>query len=141
MDALETAEAAALRETQEEIGLERDRIDVWGTLPMVYTYDRHFSVMPIIANCGKLDVAELHANRQQDEVDFLFTKSIAELCDEKHHDAFRLLMYRFPCFVFDDAPKIWGLTAFILHYSLNLLVPDAYKNPTVSLPNWFLSKL
>ncbi|MEC9343801.1 MAG: CoA pyrophosphatase, partial [Pseudomonadota bacterium] len=75
-----SAEAAALREAQEEVGLEPDMVEVIGRLPDYFT-GSGYRISPVLALVGG-DVS-LAANPQ--EVDYMFEVPFAFLMDKANH--------------------------------------------------------
>ncbi|XP_067946587.1 mitochondrial coenzyme A diphosphatase NUDT8-like [Watersipora subatra] len=125
--------ATALRESEEELGLDLGNVDVWGPmLPLPYrTGD--VQITPILANLGKIDVENFELN--YDEVDCVFTRDILSLCSAKNFAQTTYSPppaggYTTPIFLGGNY-KIWGLTAIILHQTLNLIAPGLYTNRLV----------
>ena len=104
--------ATALRETEEELGLSRDLVDVLGSLEALQTYTTGFTIAPFV---GALDV------------DPDFTANPAEIAEVLEFPVSRLLDAEEPRtwtrddevyrgFVYElDGHTIWGATARILH--------------------------
>ena len=66
------------------------------------------------------------------QVDCVFTRDIVSLCSAKNFAQTTFASppvggYTIPVFLGGEH-KIWGLTAVILHQTLNLLAPGLYKN-------------
>ena len=107
-DLLETA----LRETEEELGLSRELVDVLGSLDPLQTYTTGYTIAPFV---GALDV------------DPVFTANPAEIAEVLEFGVPRLLDVEQPRewtradevyrgFVYElDGHTIWGATARILH--------------------------
>ncbi|XP_057635113.1 mitochondrial coenzyme A diphosphatase NUDT8 isoform X2 [Chionomys nivalis] len=92
----------ALRETQEELGLEVPKEHVWGVLQPVY--DRVDEVF-------ELSLAHLLQTQNQGYTHF---------CQGGH--------FRYTMPVFLNGPhRVWGLTAIITEFTLKLLAPDIYQ--------------
>jgi 8-oxo-dGTP pyrophosphatase MutT (NUDIX family) len=128
IESSETAIEAALRETIEELGEGIGPIRVLGvaqTLPAI----TGTLVTPVLAYVEK-DLADLqHLTPSSDEVDVVFTCSIAELT----HPDYRSMeersrggvTYRMPVFGDKSEHRIWGLTAMILDPILqNVVMPN-----------------
>ncbi|RNL62177.1 CoA pyrophosphatase [Nocardioides marmoriginsengisoli] len=103
--------AAALREAEEEVGVDPDSVDVLATLPELWLPPSNFAVTPVLAwwradhPVGVVDPAEVHA---------VFRTPIAELLDPAHrvtvtHPA----GYSSPGFLIGEAKDVllWGFTA------------------------------
>lgn len=112
--------SAALRETEEEFGIARDTIEVWGRLQPQFTSVSRFWVTPFV---GKLPYPG-NFNPNKDEVERLLVIPFAHLT---HPDSFAIDTYRWrgydvPSYLYrfkDDV--IWGLTARILFNLITLL--------------------
>lgn len=131
IDDNETAEEAALRETFEEIGLNKSSIEVlaeFQTIPAI----TNTLVTPLLGYIGDVDVNSLTPS--PNEVDKIFVRSISELCDSNKRSIETLsrngVTLEFP--VFWDVgknEKIWGLTALILNTTLNkAILPNMNTN-------------
>ncbi|KAF6039855.1 NUDT8 [Bugula neritina] len=119
----------ALRESEEELGLNMSDVDVWGRmLPIPYSKG-DVEITPILANIGKIDVNNFDIN--YDEVECVFTRDILSLCSAKSFAQTTFTSpgngYTTPVFLGGEH-KIWGLTAIMLHQTLNLIAPGMYKN-------------
>ncbi|XP_060239640.1 mitochondrial coenzyme A diphosphatase NUDT8 isoform X2 [Meriones unguiculatus] len=98
----------ALRETQEELGLEVTKEQVWGVLQPVY--DRVDEVF-------ELALAHLLQTQNQGYTHF---------CQGGHFH------YTLPVFL-HGPHRVWGLTAIITAFALKLMAPGIYQ-PCVALP-------
>lgn len=129
----------ALRETEEEIGISRDRITLWGQTSLVHLRTAP-AIMPVIGMIQDYRSELLKINSQ--EVERVFTVPISELCRQKKHTQFRMIprnvrdtsgtsstltaSYSIPLYNVKEA-RIWGITAIITHLFLqSLLPPDMY---------------
>lgn len=114
-------EATALRETQEELGIEQDNIEIWGSGNLIVTRGET-CVLPVIGRIkDDLEIENLRVNHH--EVDEVFAVSLEDLCDPANlaYTQFKN-MYSAP--VFKGGPRrIWGLTAFITNAFLRSLLP------------------
>lgn len=119
-------EDCALRETEEEIGLHRRFIDVWGTgAPLNVPYSK-ITIYPVIGSVKNFNDLELKINPA--EVEKVFTVSLDHLCspDNHRHTQFNNGIV-IPAFVNTPA-KVWGITAFLTHIFLKALLPrETYK--------------
>lgn len=121
----------ALRETEEEIGLTRDKVTVWGATHLL-TVRNSPAIMPVIGSISNYHSNELNLNF--DEVERVFTVPISELCAKRRHTQFRAVYqtdgsfvkstaaYSVPAFVTNEE-RIWGITALITHLFLYSLLP------------------
>jgi 8-oxo-dGTP pyrophosphatase MutT (NUDIX family) len=107
--------AAALREAEEEVGLDVSGVDVLATLPVLWLPPTNFAVTPVLAwwrepgPVGVVDPAEVHA---------VFREPVAELLDPAH----RITVthpsgYSSPGFLIGDDKDLilWGFTAGVVN--------------------------
>ncbi len=104
----------ALREAQEEIGLDPDGVDVFGTLPELWLPPSNFAVTPVLGwwrserPVRVVDPAEVHA---------LYRVAIADLLDPGHRVSVRHPSgWLGPAFLIgaDKDLVLWGFTAGII---------------------------
>lgn len=114
LEAGETPISAALREAEEEVGLDPSRVTLLGELDDVFT-PVGFHVTPVLGRIGAGALAELSPT---DEVAQIITPTLRELREVALSPEQRVLpsgervpMYRFLWQGFD----IWGMTARVLH--------------------------
>ena len=101
--------ATALRETWEEVGIERERIEVLGTLP-AYLTGTGYSVVPVIGTVPANYPYRLAA----DEVEEAFHVPLAYLLDERNREfkKYEVDGHRRGYFEFHFGRyRIWGATA------------------------------
>lgn len=125
----------ALRETEEEIGIKRDRITVWGPTHLVHLRTAP-AIMPVIAVIQDYSTDLLKLNDR--EVERVFTVPLSELAAQKRHTQFRMIprnlshtsdhttvsaAYSLPVFTVSEA-RVWGITAIITHLFLQSLLPE-----------------
>jgi nudix motif 8 len=136
----------ALRETEEEIGLSPEFIDVssltsapkkeilkvnyfqiWGTGSQIISRAGP-SIVPIIAEIKNFKPEMLKKN--PDEVEKIFTVSLDRLRDPQlvRHTQFRgKFGYSMPVYLGGDM-KFWGMTATVTHFLLCSLLPKTLYN-------------
>lgn len=122
----ETSVETAVRETHEEIGIEKDQITIWGTGPAVPGRDNSILITPVV---GNVDFRIENLKLNKDEVDKVFTVPLPALCDANNqfHTQFKNGLV-LPVFIYEDC-RIWGITAYITHTFLSCLLPrDLYNN-------------
>lgn len=129
----------ALRETEEEIGITRDRVTVWGQTSLVHLRNVP-AIMPVVGMIHDYRSDLLKINDQ--EVERVFTVPISEMCRKRGHTQFRMVprntrdtkgtsftltaAYSIPVYPMDGMPRIWGMTAFITHLFLSSLLPSDF---------------
>ncbi|XP_037048166.1 nucleoside diphosphate-linked moiety X motif 8-like [Bradysia coprophila] len=130
----------ALRETEEELGLKRDYVEVWERLRDIQTITTSMVVTPVIgfvSGLKQLDPAKMKIN--PDEVDQAFTVTLEHLCDSNNWADMERLNIAFPVYknlnFRSSSPTVdlWGLTAIITHLTLKALLPTVYKRRVLFL--------
>jgi 8-oxo-dGTP pyrophosphatase MutT (NUDIX family) len=105
--------AAALRECDEEIGVERASVAVWGMLTPIYIPPSNFRITPVV---GFSEAAPL-LNPNSDEVSDVITVTLRELLDPATVVTERWMLrgaeVNVPFFAI-AGHKVWGATAMIL---------------------------
>lgn len=115
--------AAALRETEEEIGIKPHQIDVWG----LFHDAKAITGTPVTSVVGVIDTrtwsepfSEKNLNVSQNEIDTVFRIPLPKLVDPTHLEIRDTGVWHMP--VFNAGPfPVWGLTAFFLHEALRVL--------------------
>ena len=115
----------SLRETEEEIGIPKEKIEVLGILRCKWHEVANMAgiaVTPVVGFIGELNDLKLSPNL--DEVDSVFTVPLTVLLDEKmwmHDDAAG-------AGVFTGGPhRIWGLTAYLLEIFLRDVIQKCHS--------------
>lgn len=136
----------ALRETEEELGLKRDKVEVWGLLRDFQTITASMGVTPVIGfvhGLKKLDPTKMNIN--PGEVDHAFTVTLEHLCDSRNWVDMKRVNITLPVYknlnIHNDSQTVdlWGLTAIITHLALTALLPRVYKR-RVSFLETFISR-
>lgn len=121
-----SVEFTALRETEEELGISRASVDVWGHgNPIV---GKEYNIYPVVGYVGDLKIDDLKPNFS--EVEFAFTVPLTHFHNPNNccFTQFRNKKgYTLPVFV-NSKCKIWGLTALITHLALTAICPQKYSN-------------
>ncbi|MER8566229.1 CoA pyrophosphatase [Mesorhizobium sp. M0924] len=107
-----TPEAAALRETFEEIGLGQDRIEIIGRMPD-YVAGSGYRIAPVLAIVEPGFTLSLNS----DEVDAAFEVPLSFLMDPANHTRDSRMWNDLEWFFYDmpyGGQRIWGVTAGIL---------------------------
>lgn len=119
-------EITALRETEEELGIPKSDIDVWGHGNAVI--GKEFKIYPVVGYIGSIDINSLKPNPA--EVDFAFTVPVNHFFEPQNC---RFTQYRngvgyvLPVYI-NLSCKIWGITALITHFTIKALFPKKYKH-------------
>lgn len=119
----------AVRETEEELGINSQLIEVWGHGNAIVGTE--FNVYPVLGYVGEIDLKSLKPNPS--EVELAFAISINHLCNKENcrHTQFRNKYgsgYVLPVYI-NGIFKVWGMTALITHLVLNAIAPDKYNHP------------
>ncbi|HOV28661.1 MAG TPA: CoA pyrophosphatase [Synergistales bacterium] len=119
----------ALREAQEEIGLDPARIRFLGLLEREYAYTSDFEIQPVLAfqEAGAVSFPRLDPN----EVDEIFLPRVEEFLSPPRlewvkHGTVQVL---FPVFELPGAQRVWGATARILWRLGRVLRETGVENP------------
>lgn len=121
MDENETVFETALRETEEEIGITKADIDIWGEMPLVLGRNKEVVVTPVVGLVTDFDVNKLKPNL--DEVEEVFTVPIDVLCDPTNHAHIVHNTFTIPVFL-NEKHTIWGLTGLITYMFLQSFLPE-----------------
>lgn len=116
VDPGETVTEAALRESNEEIGLNPDTAEVIDRLPGVYLTPQRTALVPVLGWWH--DPHPIHAVDAQ-EVNRVLHPTVAELVDPRNRHTATVPGYQSPAFCVDDL-IVWGLTSFLLDAVLTL---------------------
>jgi nudix motif 8 len=105
--------ATALRETEEEVFVPKESVEVLGALSPLPNKDFNIEVTPFVGFLGILDPKLFRWNT--DEVEMIFTVPVKELMDAKNQDfeTFKVSRFDVPSWKIREH-TIWGLTAFVL---------------------------
>lgn len=124
----------ALRETEEEIGLHRSTVDVWGETELVHPRFGP-AIMPVIGFIRDFKRTDLKLNT--DEVEKVFTIPIQHMCSNgcRKHTQFRTDKgYSIPVFTCGEE-KVWGITAVITNLFLLSLLPRKIYSSNIGYVN------
>ncbi|XP_013179729.1 PREDICTED: nucleoside diphosphate-linked moiety X motif 8, mitochondrial isoform X1 [Papilio xuthus] len=121
----ESVVETALRETEEEIGVSPEKIDVWCEMPQVQGRNKDMLITPVVGEIINFDPNALRRNFN--EVDEIFTVPMKELCDVRNHAHLKYEKQPIPIFLCEKH-KVWGITGLITHLFLQcFLPPEVYK--------------
>ena len=137
----ETLVEAALRESQEEVGLDPSGVEVIGQLSRMHTISSGAGIYPFVGVVGGGRPA-LEAN--PDEVDRVFDVAVGELMADGvfHEEIWGIADTERPIYFFEvDNETVWGATARMLYELLLLLIgrtpppmPAPIARPEASSP-------
>lgn len=117
-DLIETA----LRESEEEIGLQRDSLEILGVLSTIYIPPSNFNVLPVVACTRK----RMTLSPDPSEVDSIIRIPITDLMSAENCREIDIPVHqsivRAPAFIFGNT-VVWGATAMIISELLELLSP------------------
>lgn len=120
----ETIGATALREAQEELGLDPARIELLGTLPLVFAGPSNFVVTPFV---GWLGEGPPELTPSPAEVAEVIEAPLAALADPTiyHTEIWQRFGQPHLLHFYDFGPyRIWGATGRMLRSLLDLLPPE-----------------
>ncbi|XP_066929903.1 mitochondrial coenzyme A diphosphatase NUDT8-like [Clytia hemisphaerica] len=127
----------AVRECVEELGINRDKIDVWVELQEFPDRTRTFCITPVLCFINDLELEELKPS--EEEVGDIFTTPITSLIHPSNqgYTSFRN-GWTFPVFP-NCKHQVWGMTAvmtevllanaFSEFYKMKLRLPDKKRKP------------
>ncbi|EDW82605.1 uncharacterized protein Dwil_GK10080 [Drosophila willistoni] len=110
----------ALRETEEEIGLPRQRIEVWGEGKQIFL-PRTSAIVPVVGHIQNFHISELHLNLDEVEEAFSIPLNSLMASTATRHTQFRA-GYSGPVFMVDNN-RIWGITGYLTQVFLHCLLP------------------
>ncbi|MEX0868688.1 MAG: NAD(P)H-hydrate epimerase [Nitriliruptoraceae bacterium] len=120
IDGGETVEQAAVREAEEEIGLDASSIEVLGTAPRLYIPPSRFWIVPVVARW----VRPHRLTENPWEVDEIIRVPFAVLADSARQRRVRLAGGP-PAWAWQlNDDLVWGATARVLHGVLDIAVDD-----------------
>ncbi|GAA1747625.1 CoA pyrophosphatase [Aeromicrobium alkaliterrae] len=104
--------AAALREAQEEVGLDPAGVEVFGVLPTLWLPPSNFAVAPVLAYWR---APEVLGAASPEEVRTVLHQPIAELLDpDRRFTVVHPMGWRGPAFDVGTTIPLWGFTAGII---------------------------
>lgn len=119
----ESVEEAATRETEEEIGIPRQNIHVYGHGSSVARFG--VLITPVVGYIGRVEPSKLKISEK--EVQFAFALPLSKFCDLNNCKYTRFKdSYARPVFLI-DSHRVWGITAYFTHVFLTCLLGDIYK--------------
>ncbi|KAL7745758.1 hypothetical protein ACLKA6_009958 [Drosophila palustris] len=114
----------ALRETEEEIGLPRDRVQIWGESNPILL-PRTSAIVPVVGVVKDFHISELKLNNDEVEEAISIPLKSLILPSATRHTQFRS-GYSGPVLVVDHY-RIWGITGYLTYVFLRCLLPSNMK--------------
>lgn len=132
-DSDESLQHTALRETEEELGIQHEDIELWGCGNPITRQD--MTILPVVG-CLKREMSLDNLALNTSEVEEVFTVTLQELCNPKLHGHTQFRgTYCAPIY-FGGPHRIWGLTAVMTYMFLKALLPrEAYKHQIKYIPD------
>ncbi len=121
----ETAIETAMRETQEEIGITSDQIEILGSLSEIYVQVSGFQIHPFVGWINEKPAFNINKNEVEKTISFPL-RLLKNIIEETEIETFTGLL-KVPCFKFEDE-IIWGATAMILSEFYDTLQQFAATN-------------
>jgi len=132
----ETEEESALREAYEEIGLEKQKVEIIGKFSTIYVPPSNNVIVPVV---GIINNDSLNLTRQPEEVEEIFHVSLKNLNRDSVkigvRDSSSGLKFKAPYWDIHPIVPLWGATAMIL--SELVMIYEQWQN---SINKLFLSK-
>jgi len=116
----ETALETAFRETWEEIGITRDKIEIIGSLSELYVQVSRFQIQPFVGWLDKKPEFIINKNEVEKTISFPL-KNMKNAFDEVELNTISGRL-KVPCVLF-EGEIIWGATAMILSEFYDVLRP------------------
>ncbi|XP_060662382.1 mitochondrial coenzyme A diphosphatase NUDT8 [Drosophila nasuta] len=115
----------ALRETEEEIGLPRQRVEIWGETKQILL-PRTSTIVPVVGVVRDFHISQLKLNHDEVEEAMSIPLQSLLLPTATRHTQFKS-GYSGPVFVVDQH-RIWGITGYLTYVFLRCLLPNHLKN-------------
>uniref|UniRef100_A0A2A4JZ29 Nudix hydrolase domain-containing protein n=1 Tax=Heliothis virescens TaxID=7102 RepID=A0A2A4JZ29_HELVI len=138
LDKNESVYEAALRETEEEIGVPAKDIEIWTKMTEVQGRDQAILITPVVGEIKNFDINKLVPNR--DEVADIFTIPMKVFCDTNNHGCFRYNGVAIPVFN-GGKHRVWGITGMITHLFLNSFLTSELYTPDFLKKEYKLNEL
>merc|ERR550525_1411310 len=106
----------ALRESEEEIGLFKDQVEIWGWMPALSSNQKgDYKATPVVGHIPSFSQSSLRVNPE--EVAEVFTVPLSVLCDPHNHGYTQQAALVTPCQSFEEELIQCGDSLPSLHYS------------------------
>lgn len=118
----------ALRESCEELGINKTSIDIWGGGKFIVSKD--IAIMPFLGNIGIIEPDKLNINH--DEVQYAFALPLRHFCEPSNckYTCFRQQsnkLIAIPVYM-NNYKRIWGMTAYITWLALRSIIPQKFTH-------------
>lgn len=119
----------ALRETEEEIALPPEKVQILGTLPALSYFVNADAIHPILSF---VDLNNVQLTPNPEEVESIHLAKLKNLVINENWRYTRWKAgWALPCYKDDifndkDVPRLWGLTAAMTHFLLKAMFPSIY---------------
>lgn len=131
----ENLEETMYRETFEELGINKDTIDLWTHGNFIMANNGKTPLMPFLGFIGNIQLDKLNINKS--EVEAVFAISLSNLSDSRYNGYTHFRDYVLPVYI-GGLQRVWGLTALLTHMTLkSLLSDDIYNLQLKPLPKLY----
>lgn len=122
----EQLQDTALRESCEELGINKTSIEFWGSGRFIVSKD--IAIMPFLGNIGVIEPGKLNINHE--EVQYAFAVPLRHFCEpanckytyfKQQSNRLRVL----PAYT-NDYQRIWGMTAYMTWLALRSIIPEKF---------------
>lgn len=122
----EQLQDTALRESCEELGININSIDIWGSGRFIVSKD--VAIMPYLGNIGAIEPDKLNINNE--EVEYAFAIPLRHFCEPSNckYTYFKQQSNRLmalPVYT-NDYQRIWGMTAYMTYMALRSIIPEKF---------------
>ncbi|KAJ8715240.1 hypothetical protein PYW08_005221 [Mythimna loreyi] len=138
IDKNESVYEAALRETEEEIGVPAKDIEIWTKMSEVQGRDATVLITPVVGEIKNFDMQKLTPNEA--EVADIFTIPMNVFCDPENHGCYMYNKVSIPVFE-GGKHRVWGITGMITHLFLQSFLPNYLYYPDFLRKQYQLNEL
>ncbi|CAD0202457.1 unnamed protein product [Chrysodeixis includens] len=138
MDKDETEIDTALRETEEEIGVPSEDIEIWSKMCQVDGRSSKIIITPVVGLIRDFDMNKLEPS--EDEVAEIFTVPMKVFCNKNNHGCYMYNNFIIPVYT-GGKHTIWGITGIITHLFLQSFLPEDVYKPNFTRQEYKLSEL
>lgn len=138
LDKNETVYDAALRETEEEIGVPAKDIEIWAKMSQVQGRNAEILITPVVGEIKNFDMDKLVPS--EDEVADIFTIPMKVFCDPENHGCLKYNNVFIPVYN-GGKHRVWGITGMITHLFLQAFLPSDLYVPDFLRKEYKLNEL